>query len=190
MGTKNLSIIIPVYNEAESIPSLVERVTNSLADLDLTWEIIFVDNCSTDNTRIEIQRRLLMEPRIKYIRFTRNFGPDVEASLDAGYRNSTGDAAMVIYSDLQDPPELIPDFVEKWNQGFDVVYGIQKRRLGEKAWRRFAVKSFYKIFTSLSDSPTMSDSGDFKLVSRRVIDQLVQMPERGRWGLAVSAPIA
>jgi dolichol-phosphate mannosyltransferase len=155
--------------------------------LGLDWEIIFVDNCSTDNTRYEIQRCLLSDPRIKYIRFTRNFGPDVEASLDAGYRSSSGDAAIVIYSDLQDPPELIPYFVDKWNQGYDVVYGIQTRRLGERLWRRLAVKYFYKIFKSLSDSPTMTDSGDFKLVSRRVIDQLVDMPERGRFSRGLIA---
>lgn len=187
MNTKKLSIIVPIYNEQDSILSLVERISNSLVGLNIEWEIIFVDNCSTDNTKSTIRGLLLSEPRIKYIRFTRNFGPDVEASLDAGYRNSTGDAAIVIYSDLQDPPELIPDFIDKWNQGFDVVYGIQKRRLGEKAWRRLAVKVFYIMFRSLSDSPTMTESGDFKLISRRVINQLVDMPERGRFSRGLIA---
>ena len=187
MNTKKLSIIVPIYNEQDSILSLVERISNSLVGLKIEWEIIFVDNCSTDNTKSIIRGLLLSEPRIKYIRFTRNFGPDVEASLDAGYRNSTGDAAIVIYSDLQDPPELIPDFIDRWNQGFDVVYGIQKRRLGEKAWRRLAVKVFYIMFRSLSDSPTMTESGDFKLISRRVINQLVDMPERGRFSRGLIA---
>jgi glycosyltransferase involved in cell wall biosynthesis len=186
LNTKKLSIIVPVFNEEDSIPTLVKRISNSVVGL-VEWEIIFVDNCSTDNTNSVIRGLLLSEPRIKYIRFTRNFGPDVEASLDAGYRNSSGDAAIVIYSDLQDPPELIPDFIDKWNQGFDVVYGIQTRRLGEKAWRRVAVKLFYRIFRSLSDSPTMTDSGDFKLVSRRVIDQLIEMPERGRFSRGLIA---
>ncbi len=187
LNTKKLSIIVPIYNEQDSILSLVERISNSLVGLKLEWEIIFVDNCSTDNTNSIIRSLLLSEQRIKYIRFTRNFGPDVEASLDAGYRNSTGDAAIVIYSDLQDPPELIPDFIDKWEQGFDVVYGIQKRRLGEKAWRRLAVKLFYIMFRSLSDSPTMTESGDFKLISRRVINQLVDMPERGRFSRGLIA---
>jgi dolichol-phosphate mannosyltransferase len=187
LNTKKLSIIVPIYNEQDSILSLVERISNSLVGLKIEWEIIFVDNCSTDNTKSIIRGLLLSEPRIKYIRFTRNFGPDVEASLDAGYRNSTGDAAIVIYSDLQDPPELIPDFIDRWNQGFDVVYGIQKRRLGEKAWRRLAVKVFYIMFRSLSDSPTMTESGDFKLISRRVINQLVDMPERGRFSRGLIA---
>jgi dolichol-phosphate mannosyltransferase len=187
LNRKKLSVIVPVFNEENSISSLVNRVMNSLKNLNLDWELIFVDNCSTDNTRNEIQKFLVSEPNIKYIRFSRNFGPDVEASLDAGYRNASGDAAIVIYSDLQDPPELIPEFVDQWNQGFDVVYGVQTTRLGEKAWRRFAVKFFYKVFRSLSDSPTMTDSGDFKLVSRRVIDQLIQMPERGRFSRGLIA---
>ena len=176
-----LSIVVPVYNEAPSINSVVNRIKVSAEATNLEWEILFVDNCSTDKTKNEILRFAENDKRIKYIRFSRNFGPSVEASIDAGYRHASGDAIMVIYSDLQDPPELIPQFVEKWKSGFDVVYGVQETRTGEQLWRRIAVKNFYKIFKNLSDTPTMTDSGDFKLISRRVLEALIEMPEKARF---------
>ncbi len=176
-----LSIVVPVYNEAPSINSVVNRIKIAAEATSLEWEILFVDNCSTDKTKTEILRFAENDNRIKYIRFSRNFGPSVEASIDAGYRHASGDAIMVIYSDLQDPPELIPQFVEKWKSGFDVVYGVQKTRTGEPLWRRIAVKIFYKILKNVSDSPTMTDSGDFKLISRRVLEVLIEMPEKARF---------
>jgi dolichol-phosphate mannosyltransferase len=178
---QKLSIIVPVYNEEPSINSVVSRISAAVEPTKLDWEILFVDNCSSDGTKIEIIKHAKRDKRVKYIRFSRNFGPSVEASIDAGYKHASGDAAMVIYSDLQDPPELIENFVEKWQSGFDVVYGVQKSRDGEKLWRRIAVKIFYRVFKSISDSPTMTDSGDFKLISRRVLDLLVLMPEKARF---------
>ena len=176
-----LSVVVPVFNEEPSINSVVSRISAAVESTKLDWEILFVDNCSNDGTKSEIIKFAERDKRIKYIRFSRNFGPNVEASIDAGYKHASGDAAIVIYSDLQDPPELIPNFVDKWQSGFDVVYGVQQSRAGEKLWRRVAVKIFYKIFKSISDSPTMTDSGDFKLISRRVLDLLVQMPEKARF---------
>lgn len=176
-----LSIIIPLYNEEVALPELFRRLNLCLVELPCKYELIFVDNCSEDASGSLITMRASEDARIKYIKFSRNFGPSVEASLAAGYSQSKGDAAIVLYSDLQDPPELIPEFVRLWLEGFDVVYGIQLRRKGEPLWRRLAVRMFYKIMTVLSDVPIVPNSGDFRLVSRRVIDVLNAFPERTRY---------
>jgi glycosyltransferase involved in cell wall biosynthesis len=181
MAKKMLSVIIPVYNEEENLPELIERLTSVRQGLNLETELIFVDNCSTDTTGEIITKYAANDSSVKYIRFSRNFGPTVEASLAAGYLYSKGDAAIVIYSDLQDPPELIPQFVRNWEAGFDIVYGVQTKRKGEPAWRRAGVRLFYNLFKSISEAPTMQNSGDFKLISRRVIDQLNQLTERARF---------
>lgn len=178
---KKLSIIIPVYNEELALPKLLERVTSVLSEIDMTSELIFVDNCSTDRTEEFLIGAASKDSRIKVIRFSRNFGPTVEASIAAGYSHASGDAAIVLYSDLQDPPELIPDFVNLWKAGNDVVFGMQLKRKGEPLWRRMAVRGFYKIFQNFSESPSMDNSGDFKLISRKVINVLNEMPERARF---------
>jgi glycosyltransferase involved in cell wall biosynthesis len=178
---QKLSVIIPVYNEETLLPKLLERVAKVLNEIEITSELIFVDNCSIDGTEELLKRAANADSRIKVIRFSRNFGPTVEASIAAGYSHASGDAAIVLYSDLQDPPELIPRFVELWKAGNDVVFGIQLKRKGEPLWRRMAVRVFYRAFQNFSESPSMENSGDFKLVSRKVIDVLNEMPERARF---------
>ena len=179
---KILSIIVPFFNEQENLPLFYSSLTKVLDKISFDWELIFVDNCSNDDSANYARSLAKAESRIKYIRFSRNFGPSVESSINAGYQFCVGDAAIVIYSDLQDPPELILEFIEKWNQGYDVVYGLQIARLGEPLWRRTSVKIFYKLLDRVSDSnPVPANAGDFRLVSRRVIDVLNQMPERSRY---------
>lgn len=180
-SSKLLSVIIPVFNEEENLEELSIRLNLALSAIEHESEIIYVDNCSTDRTEEILTKLARTDQRVKVIRFSRNFGPTVEASLAAGYKHASGDAAIVVYSDLQDPPELIPRFVELWDAGFDVVFGIQSKRQGEPLWRRTSVKLFYKVFEKFSDTPLMENSGDFKLISRKVINELNLLTERARF---------
>ena len=176
-----LSIIVPVFNEEETLPELFNRLDAVLEELACQVEVILVDNRSTDSTRKLARQKVTQDPRYCYIRFSRNFGPTVEASISAAYQACSGDAALVLYSDLQDPPELIPQFVELWLQGHDVVYGVQRSRKGEALWRRAGAKFFYRMISRLSDVYIPSDTGDFRLISRRVIDILLTFNERARY---------
>ena len=177
-----VSIIVPFFNESLNLPIFSESIGKVIAVLDHDWEIIYIDNCSTDGSSNIARELARLDSRIKYVRFSRNFGPSVEASITAGYRLCTGDSAVVIYSDLQDPPELITKFIEKWDEGFDVVYGLQTSRLGEPKWRSLLIKTFYKLMGKLSDNtPIPENAGDFRLISRKVIDALNLLPERSRY---------
>jgi dolichol-phosphate mannosyltransferase len=118
---------------------------------------------------------------------SRNFGPSVEASISAGLENCSGDAAIILYSDLQDPPEVMVQFIAEWEQGFDVVYGRQIKRKGDPVWRNFLVRSYYRIFAFLSDVDLPSNSGDFRLVNRKVIDALNSIPEKARYFRGLSS---
>lgn len=179
---KKVSIIVPFYNENQNLPLFSELLAHVLENLEHDWEVIYVDNCSIDESS-DIARGLARkDSRIRYVRFSRNFGPSVEASINAGYRLCLGHAAIVIYSDLQDPPELIHQFIEKWEQGFDVVYGLQISRLGEPKWRKYSVKLFYKLLEKVSDANQIpANAGDFRLISRKVIDVINHLPERSRY---------
>jgi glycosyltransferase involved in cell wall biosynthesis len=177
-----LSIIVPFYNEEENLPLFFSALKIELEKIAYNWEVLLIDNCSFDASSNYARDLAKSDRRIKYIRFSRNFGPSVEASINAGYQICAGDAAIVIYSDLQDPPETITRFVEKWDEGFDVVYGLQTARLGEPFWRRLSVRIFYKLLEWSSDSnPIPANAGDFRLISRKVIDVLNQLPERSRY---------
>ena len=176
-----VSVIMPAYNEEFNISEAIERVLAVFIESDYLVEVLVVDNCSSDNTGKIVKEKAALDSRIKYLKFTRNFGPTVESSILAGYKYSTGDAAIVIYSDLQDPPELIPEFLALWRQGYDVVNGRQITRLNEPFWRKTSVKIFYRLMNKLSDGNTEIDSGDFKLLSRRVIDVITNLPERARY---------
>jgi glycosyltransferase involved in cell wall biosynthesis len=177
-----VSIIVPFFNEEENLPLFFNALKIELEKIAYNWEVLLIDNCSVDLSSNYARDLAKSDKRIKYVRFSRNFGPSVEASINAGYRLCIGDAAIVIYSDLQDPPEMIGEFIEKWNQGFDVVYGLQTARLGEPYWRRFSVRIFYRLLEWSSDTnPIPAHAGDFRLISRKVIDVLNQLPERSRY---------
>ena len=177
-----VSIIVPFFNEEQNLPLFTQVLSKVLESLTYNWEVLLIDNCSTDESSNFARDLAKKDVRIKYIRFSRNFGPSVEASISAGYRLCRGDAAIVIYSDLQDPPELIVTFIEKWEEGYDVVYGLQTTRLGEPRWRKFSVKLFYYLLDKLSDTnPIPANAGDFRLISRNVIEVVNQLPERSRY---------
>lgn len=181
LGKRTLSVIVPFYNERGTLDETIARLRQILEEIGIGWELLLIDNRSTDGSFEVAKTAAQSDTRIKVIRFSRNFGPSVEASIAAGFEACTGDAAIVVYSDLQDPPELIPRFVEAWVEGSDVVYGVQTGRPGDPKWRNTLVQAFYRLLARLSDTPIHPNSGDYKLISRRVIDVLNSMPERARF---------
>ena len=177
---KLISVVIPAYNEDGNIASLEERVTK-VADSckNYDFEFIVVDNASTDKTGQMIKDLCQKDSRWKYIRFSRNFL--VESSISAGYRHSAGEAMIVIYSDLQEPPELIPELLAKWEEGYDVVYGVHTKREGEAGLLTLVVKLAYRLVRWSSEVEIPTDSGDFRLISAQVRDALEQCEEYHRY---------
>jgi glycosyltransferase involved in cell wall biosynthesis len=174
-----ISIVIPALNEQHNIGPLERELAQSLDGLPYDFEFIVVDNGSTDGTEAAVRAICARDRRWKYVRFSRNFG--VEASITAGYRLASGDAIVVVYSDLQDPPQVIPAFLEKWREGYDVVYGVRTVRPGDARWRNATVKVVYGVIAALADVKIPQNAGDFRLISRRVADALESCHESNRY---------
>ena len=177
---KKISVVIPVYNEEEILKTSYTKVKYILENIDrYDYEIIFIDDGSTDRT-LEILEEISAENKnIKIISFSRNFGQ--EAALTAGLKYTSGDAIVIIDADLQDPPELIPEMIKLWEDGNDVIYGKRKKRKGESTFKLLTAKMFYKTLNSLSDVEIPKDTGDFRLVDRKVIDVINEMPEHNKF---------
>ena len=174
-----ISIIVPCYNEEEGLDVLFERLFNVLNHLSLSYEIVCIDDGSKDRTLellIDYHHRY---PEIKVISLSRNFGKDI--ALTAGLENAKGKAIIPIDADLQDPPELIEQFVEKWREGYDVVSGKRRSRQGESWVKKTTANTFYSIIGRISSVPIPRDTGDFRLLDRRVIEAIKTMPERTRF---------
>jgi len=174
-----LSLVVPIHNESTGLDEFFARVLRVLDRLGCASEIICVDDGSTDSS---LERLLALRPQVptlKIISLSRNFGKDV--ALSAGLEHVRGAAAVPIDADLQDPPELIEGMVSKWREGFDVVYATRARRKGESILRRVSARYFYRIFDLITDIPMPPDTGDFRLLDRRVVDILVRLPERTRF---------
>ncbi|MDJ0843269.1 glycosyltransferase family 2 protein [Crocosphaera sp.] len=174
-----ISVIVPCYNEEEGLDVLFDRLLKVLNCLNLSYEIVCVDDGSKDETLnhlIDYHRRY---PAIKVISLSRNFGKDV--ALTAGLENAQGQAMIPIDADLQDPPELIEQLIEKWREGYDVVYGKRRSRQGESWVKRTTANAFYRIISRISSVPIPRDTGDFRLLDRRVVDAIKTMPERTRF---------
>jgi len=175
-----LSVIIPCYNEEAVITATVARLLALCGELsELDAELIFVDDGSRDRTRELLKGFAVDDDRIKVIGFARNFGHQVAAT--AGIDAARGDAVVLIDADLQDPPEVIGEMVAKWREGFDVVYGQRTERPGESLFKKITAQGFYRLLNHLSDLPIPLDTGDFRLMSRNVVDTLCAMPERDRF---------
>jgi dolichol-phosphate mannosyltransferase len=174
-GRKLLSIVVPAYDEEGNIPAVYERVSTILDSTDLDWELIFSVDPSTDRTEELIISLSDKDPRVKMLRFARRFGQPM-ATL-AGLEACSGDAAVVIDCDLQDPPELIPDLIAKWQEGYDVVYAQRRRRDGETFIKRIVAAVGYKLINRISEVDIPANTGDFRLMSRRVIDNVVALQE-------------
>ena len=180
MKNLNLSIIVPCYNEQEVISICYQKITEVLKSIsDLTYEIIFVNDGSTDNTLSILKQMQSNDEHIKIINFSRNFGK--EAGTTAGLDASIGDAVVIIDADLQDPPLLIKDMLKKWKDGYDVVYAKRIEREGETWFKKFTAKYFYKIINKMGPVEMPENVGDFRLMDRKVVNILKELPERHRF---------
>jgi len=175
-----LSVVVPCYNEEPALAATHGRLSQALSGInDLDYELIFVDDGSIDQTYSELTALQHRDPRVRVLRLSRNFGHQI--AVTAGLEASSGDAVVLIDADLQDPPELIPEMVQLWRTGSHVVYGSRVSRDGEGRFKLFTAKAFYRVINRLSDTSMPVDTGDFRLMDRKVVDVLLRMPERGRY---------
>ncbi|HEX2723483.1 MAG TPA: glycosyltransferase family 2 protein [Gemmatimonadaceae bacterium] len=174
-----LSVVVPVYNEQEVIEALHSRLLQVLAPSVSSFEVVFVNDGSRDSTPQMLDQISRSDPRFKAIHFSRNFGH--QAAVTAGLHSASGQAVVVIDADLQDPPELIPQMLAKWEEGFEVVYAQKQRREGVGRLKRLAYFLYYRILRSLTDVEVPPDTGDFCLMDRQIVDLLNAMPERNRY---------
>ena len=176
---KKISVVVPCYNEQENLRRTYQRLREVLAQVSTRYEIVFADNGSTDGSEIVYRELAKADPNVVVVLLSRNFGsPD--HTYSAGTEYATGDAVVWIDADLQDPPEMIPEFVRKWQEGYDIVYGIRKRRQGS-VLRRAGYKLFYRLMKSTSYLDIPLDVSEFSLMDRKVVDVINAMPERNRF---------
>ena len=177
---KKISVIVPMYFEEAVVSECYSRLKEVLINLKkYEYEIIFVDDGSRDQTLTILEKIALANKNVKIISFSRNFGH--QAAVGAGLRYSTGDAVIIIDADLQDPPELIPQMIELWENGNDVIYAKRKSREGETKFKLFTAKMFYRILNDLSDVSIPKDTGDFRLADRKVVDVINSLPEHDKF---------
>ena len=176
---EKLSVVIPLLNESENLPVLYRRLAEALADWGDNLEMIFVDDGSSDGSARWVAGKAEEDRRVKLIKLSRNFGHQI--AITAGMDYAEGDAVVIIDADLQDPPEVIPRLVEKWQEGFKVVYAMRERRAGETWVKKALAELFYRIFKRLVDFEVPINAGDFRLVDRRVVEALKKVRERHRF---------
>jgi glycosyltransferase involved in cell wall biosynthesis len=174
-----LSVVVPAYNEAAVLDAFFARTSRALDATGLEWEIVFADDGSTDATAEMIRLMHEADPRIALVSLSRNFGKEI--AMTAGLDHARGQAVVVIDADLQDPPELIGEFVRLWKLGHDVVYARRTEREGETTLKRATAHLFYRLMNKLAERPIPADVGDFRLMSRRAVDSLLRMRERHRF---------
>jgi glycosyltransferase involved in cell wall biosynthesis len=179
-GRQTLAVVVPAYNEGEGLRAFHARLGAVLDGLDaLDASVLYIDDGSRDDTWSVIAQLAAADPRVTGVRLARNFGK--ELALTAGLDHADADAVVVIDADLQDPPELIPQFVARWREGFDTVFGTRLERDGESWFKRFTAHAFYRVMERVSATPIPRDTGDFRLLSRRTVDALRQLRERHRF---------
>jgi dolichol-phosphate mannosyltransferase len=176
-----VSIVSPVYQEEEGIEEFHRRLVASMEgiDDDLAFEVIYVNDGSKDRSLDLLEKIAADDDRVRVVDLSRNFGHQV--ALSAGVDHARGDAVVVIDSDLQDPPEVIPEMIQRWRDGFKVVYGVRTSRAGETRFKLLTSKIYYGLMDRISEVPLPRQAGDFRLLDRKVVDVLDQMPERNRY---------
>ena len=174
-----VSIVIPVYNEEEVLEVLYSRLSTAMDQIEGSWELILVDDGSADDSSAIIQKLHEQDPRVKGISFSRNFG--FQEAVTAGLTYARGRAVILSDADLQDPPEIIPEMVEKWREGSDVVYGVRSSREGETWFKKLTAVAFYRLIRQITSVEIPLDTGDFRLMDRRVVNAILRMPERNRF---------
>ena len=176
---KKISIIIPVYNEQSILKKSYDKIIDTISKIDkYCFEIIFINDGSTDNSWL-ILKQLVENEIVKAINLSRNFG--TQSAIMAGLRSATGDAAVIIDADLQDPIEVLPDMISLWEEGNEVIYGKRKKRKGETIFKILSAKIFYSTINSLSDTEIPKDTGEFRLVDRKVIDVVNGLSEHNKF---------
>jgi dolichol-phosphate mannosyltransferase len=179
IASRRYSIIAPIFNEEGNIPLLLERIQKVMETTGETWELILVNDGSTDRSPELMDEAARGNPNIKAIHFARNFGH--QTAVTAGIDHAGGEAVVLIDADLQDPPELILEMIERWKAGFQVVYAVRAERKGESAFKVFTAKLFYRVIYRITDVNIPLDTGDFRLMDRRVVDSLKAMREHNRF---------
>ncbi len=179
------SIVAPIYNEIDNLPELYRRVKEVMDSSGETWELILVDDGSTDGSTEKIRELAEQDKAVRPVIFARNFGHQV--AITAGWDYARGDAIVIIDADLQDPPEVILELAKKWKEGYEVVYAVRGEREGETWFKKFTAAMFYRIIYSITDVKIPVDTGDFRLMDRKVVDVLKQMQERHRFPRGMSA---
>ncbi|PCJ49801.1 MAG: glycosyltransferase [Gammaproteobacteria bacterium] len=179
MSQEKLSLLVPMYNESEVIPLFFTTIKDVLADIDIEWEIVCVNDGSSDNTEELIIKQIEVDSRVKLVSFSRNFGK--EAAMTAALDYATGDAVIPIDADLQDPPEIINEMIERWRDGVQVVYAKRTSRAGDSIFKRQTANWFYSVFNKMSDTPIPENVGDFRLLDSRVVEVIRELPEKDRF---------
>ena len=180
-----ISIVVALYNEEAVIPAFFAEVNRTITAMQARVEIVCVNDGSRDRTLNLLRDRLQSQPGLRIVNLARNFGK--EAALTAGLAEARGDAVIVIDADLQDPPSLIPKFISKWHEGYDVVYGVRSSRPGDDFFKRWTASGFYALFNKLTDVQIPAGTGDFRLMDRRVVDAILALPERNRFSKGLFA---
>jgi dolichol-phosphate mannosyltransferase len=181
----DLSIIAPVFNEKESLPELLRRLSPVLDGLGVTWELILVDDGSSDGSTEIIRSLANQDERVRPVIFARNFGHQI--AVTAGLDYARGAAVVIIDADLQDPPEVIAEMVARWREGYEVVYAVRAEREGESWFKLFTASLFYRLIFRITDVKIPLDTGDFRLMDRKVVDVMISMRERHRFLRGMSA---
>jgi polyisoprenyl-phosphate glycosyltransferase len=175
----DISVIVPIYNEEQIILELYNRIQKTVSQVSKNYELIFVNDGSKDNSLMELLKLAEQDPRVFYINFSRNFGHQI--AVTAGLDASKGKAVVIIDGDLQDPPELIVDLFKKYQKGYEVVYAKRKERKGESAFKKVTAKLFYRTLKRITAIDIPLDTGDFRLIDRKVVNYLNQMPEQNKF---------
>ncbi|KAF0106697.1 MAG: dolichol-phosphate mannosyltransferase [Anaerolineaceae bacterium] len=183
--TVNYSIVVPIYNELDNLDELTRRVREVMSAARGTWELVLVDDGSTDGSTGRIRELARLDKHVRPVIFARNFGHQV--AITAGWDYARGGVVVIMDADLQDPPEVIPDLIAKWKEGFEVVYAVRAEREGETWFKKMTASLFYRIIHRITDVKMPMDTGDFRLMDRKVVDVLKTMRERHRFPRGMSA---
>jgi glycosyltransferase involved in cell wall biosynthesis len=184
---KKISLVVPCFNEEKTVPSFLESVTPILEATELDFEIVFIDDGSSDKTVTTILAQSMKFPFVRLVEFSRHFGK--EAALTAGLQFATGNAVIPMDCDLQDPPSLIPEMIAEWKAGFKVVHAVRRSRQTDSWFKRTSAQAFYSLMDDITDVPIPPNCGDFRLMDRVVVDAILSFPERNRYMKGIMAAV-